>query len=319
MTDCEYISMVKSTIVRSQKPLRLLPIIRAGNRALSALAPRLAALRAERMFLTPRRTRQPAGERALIASAQARTVPIGDGSHVETWTWGSGPRVLLVHGWGGRGAQLGAFVEPLVARGFSVVAFDAPGHGASEAGLVTIPQMVAAVGAVAAHHGPLGGLIAHSVGSVVAARAMFEGLETRRAVFIGPAADLVNPAVRFTDMLGFSRRVGQLMHERIARRIAMPWSAFSVPELAPALKAPLLVIHDRDDGEVPWQHGRVITHDWPGAQLLTTDGLGHRRILRDANVVSAAAAFISAAVEEGRAPGLPASRERRAPRPAAAV
>ena len=259
------------------------------------------------------------GERALIASAQARTVPIGDGAHVETWTWGSGPRVLLVHGWGGRGAQLGAFVEPLVARGFSVVAFDAPGHGASEVGLVTIPQMVAAVGAVAAHHGPLGGLIAHSVGSVVAARAMFEGLETRRAVFIGPAADLVNPAVRFTDMLGFSRRVGQLMHERIARRIAMPWSAFSVPELAPALKAPLLVIHDRDDGEVPWQHGRVITHDWPGAQLLTTDGLGHRRILRDANVVSAAAAFISAAVEEGRAPGLPAGRERRAPLPAAAV
>jgi len=265
MTDCEYISMVKSTIVRSQRPPWLLPIIRAGNRALSALAPRLAALRAERMFLTPPRTRRPAGERALIASAQARTMPIGDGSHVETWTWGSGPRVLLVHGWGGRGAQLGAFVEPLVARGFSVVAFDAPGHGASEAGLVTIPQMVAAVGAVAAHHGPLGGLIAHSVGSVVAARAMFEGLETRRAVFIGPAADLVNPAVRFTDMLGFSRRVGQLMHERIARRIAMPWSAFSVPELAPALKAPLLVIHDRDDGEVPWQHGRVITHDWPGA------------------------------------------------------
>ncbi len=279
MTDCEYISMVKSTIVRSQRPSRLLPIIRAGNRALSALAPRLAALRAERMFLTPPRARRPAGERALIASAQARTVPIGDGSHVETWTWGSGPRVLLVHGWGGRGAQLGAFVEPLVARGFSVVAFDAPGHGASEAGLVTIPQMVAAVGAVAAHHGPLGGLIAHSVGSVVAARAMFEG----------------------------------------ARRIAMPWSAFSLPELAPALKAPLLVIHDRDDGEVPWQHGRVITHDWPGAQLLTTDGLGHRRILRDANVVSAAAAFISAAVEEGRAPGLPAGRERRAPRPAAAV
>ncbi len=131
MTDCEYISMVKSTIVRSQRAPWLLPFIRAGNRALSALAPRLAALRAERMFLTPPRPRRPAGERALIAGAQARTVPIGDGSHVETWTWGNGPRVLLVHGWGGRGAQLGAFVEPLVSRGFSVVAFDAPGHGAS--------------------------------------------------------------------------------------------------------------------------------------------------------------------------------------------
>jgi pimeloyl-ACP methyl ester carboxylesterase len=316
MTDCEYISMTKSTIVRSQKGSWFLPIVRASNRALSALAPRLAGHLAERMFLTPPRPRRPAGERSLIASARARTVPIGDGSHVETWTWGDGPRVLLVHGWGGRGAQLGAFVEPLMSCGFSVVAFDAPGHGESKAGLVTIPQMVAAVGAVARHHGPLAGLIAHSVGSVVAARAMFEGLQTRRAVFIGPAADLVNPAVRFTDMLGFSRRVGQLMHERIARRIAMPWSAFSVSELASALKAPLLVIHDSGDAEVPWQHGRGIAHDWPGAQLLTTDGLGHRRILRDASVVSAAAAFITAASEEGRAPDIPAGRERRAPLPA---
>lgn len=317
MTDCEYVSMVKSTIVRSQRASWFLPIIRAGNRALSALAPGLAGRQAEHMFLTPPRPRRPVGERALITSAHARTVPIGDASHVETWTWGNGPRVLLVHGWGGRGTQLGAFVEPLVSRGFSVVAFDAPGHGESESGLVTIPQMVAAVGAVARHFGPLGGLIAHSVGGVVAARAMFEGLETRRAVFIGPAADLVNPAVRFTDMLGFSRRVGQLMRERIARRIAMPWSAFSVSELAPALKAPLLVIHDSGDAEVPWQHGRAVAHDWPGAQLLTTDGLGHRRILRDANVVSAAAAFITAASEEGRTPDIPTGRERRAPLPAA--
>jgi len=33
MTDCEYISMVKSTIVRSERASWLLPIIRAGNRA----------------------------------------------------------------------------------------------------------------------------------------------------------------------------------------------------------------------------------------------------------------------------------------------
>jgi len=143
MTDCEYISMMKSTIVRSQKGSWFLPIVRASNRALSSLAPRLASHLAERMFLTPPRPRRPAGERTLIASAHARTVPIGAGSHVQTWTWGKGPRVLLVHGWGGRGSQLGAFVEPLVSCGFSVVAFDAPGHGESGTGLVTIPQMVA--------------------------------------------------------------------------------------------------------------------------------------------------------------------------------
>ncbi len=33
---------------------------------------------------------------------------------------------------------------------------------------------------------------------------------------------------------------------------------------------------------------------WPGAQLVTTDGLGHRRILRDPVVVAGATSFIAA-------------------------
>ncbi|MBI4636104.1 MAG: alpha/beta hydrolase [Candidatus Rokubacteria bacterium] len=300
MTDAEYVSTMKSTIVRSYKEPRLLPLVRAGNRTLGALAPGLAARLAERLFLAPPRHRRPQAEIALLASARARPMRLGD-SRIETWKWGAGPRVLLVHGWGGRGGQLGAFIEPLVARGFSVVTFDAPGHGASPGVLATIPQMVAAVRAVAAQQrGPVSGLIAHSVGGVVAARALYEGLVAAAAVFLGTPADLVGPAARFTETLGFSRRVGELMRERIERRVGMPWSAFRVPELAPSLGVPLLAVHDRGDGEVPWQHSRIIARDWPGAELLTTDGLGHRRILRDPDVIGAAVAFIAARVAERR-------------------
>src|SRR2546422_6504876 len=164
MTDADYIAMEKSTIVRSGRRARLLPLARQGNRALSALAPALAARLAERLFLTPPLTRRPAAEIDLLATARARPMHVG-ARRIETWVWGSGPRVLLVHGWGGRGAQLGALVGPLVARGFSVVTFDAPGHGASDSGLVTIPEMIGAIRAVAASRGPLAGLIAHSVGA----------------------------------------------------------------------------------------------------------------------------------------------------------
>ena len=84
------------------------------------------------------------------------------------------------------------------------------------------------------------------------------------------------------------------MRRRIESRVGRSWSAFDVAALAPSLAAPLLVIHDRDDGEVPWQHGLAITRAWRGAGLLTTDGLGHRRILRDPDVVAAAVAFVAA-------------------------
>jgi pimeloyl-ACP methyl ester carboxylesterase len=299
MTDAEYVAIEKSTIVRSKRAPRTLPLLRAGSRALSAVAPSLAAAVAERLFLTPPRAHWPAAEIAMLATGRARPLRVGR-HHLDVWLWGSGPTVLLVHGWGGRGAQLAPFVEPLVARGFSVVTFDAPGHGPTGSGMVTIPEMVDATRAVAASRGPLAGLIAHSVGATVAARALYEGLDAGAAVFVGPAADLAGPATRFTSTLGFPPRVGEAMRRRIEARVGRPLSAFDVTELAPALRAPLLVIHDRGDAEISWQHGRVIARAWRGAALLLTDGLGHRRILRDPDVVAAAVAFLAARTEERR-------------------
>jgi pimeloyl-ACP methyl ester carboxylesterase len=297
MTDAEYIAMEKSTIVRSSGSSRLLPLVRAGNRALSALAPGRATQLAERLFLTPPRGRRPGAEIDLLATARARPMRVG-ARRVETWVWGRGPSVLLVHGWGGRGAQLGAYVGPLVARGFSVVTFDAPGHGASDSGIVTIPEVTEAIRAVAASRRRFAGLIAHSIGATAAVRAVSDGLEAGAVVLVSPAADLRDPAVRFTERLGFSRAVRERMQSRIEARVGRSWSAFDVARLAPTLAMPLLVIHDRGDSEIPWQHGMAITRAWPGAELLMTEGLGHRRILRDPDVVAATVAFMAARTAE---------------------
>lgn len=312
MTDSEYILLEKSTNVRSHRMPRWLPLARAGNRALSVAAPALAARLAERLFLTPPRARRRAGELGLLATASARPMRVG-GRRIETWTWGSGPAVLLVHGWGGRGAQLGAFVEPLVSRGFSVVTFDAPGHGAADGGRVTIPEMAAALGEVAGSRGRLAGLVAHSAGAVTATRALHAGLDVAAAVYIAPAADLVGAAVRFTETLGFSRAVRERLQASIARRLGLPWSAFDVTAMARVLDTPLLVVHDRGDAEVPWQHGTAIARAWRGSSLLMTDGLGHRRILRAPDVVAAAVRFVARYTAERRTPAADADVVESAP------
>src|SRR5688572_16391660 len=131
-----------STIVRIKKsgpkavPYQL-RAVRAGLAALSPHAPALAARWAEGMFLTARRRKRPAWEEKALEGASRGSVRYEDGI-LPTWTWSpSGasartedpPTILLVHGWEGRGAQLAAFIEPLVAKGFRVVTFDAPGHG----------------------------------------------------------------------------------------------------------------------------------------------------------------------------------------------
>ena len=311
MTDADYLAMEKSTIVRSSRPSPLLPLIRTGNRALSALAPALAARLAGRLFTTPPRAKRPHAEIALLATARAR--PMSVGAHrIETWVWGAGPSVLLVHGWGGRGAQLGSLVGPLVARGFSVVTFDAPAHGASEPGTVTIPDITATIRAVAQSRGPLAAIVAHSVGATAAVRALWEGLETSAVVLVGPAADLVTPALRFSETFGFSRDVRERMQRRIEARVRRPWSAFDALALAPGLTTPLLVIHDRGDAEIPWQHGASIARAWRGGEMLMTEGLGHRRILRHPDVVAAAVAFVAArSAERGIAAAVDADPQAR--------
>ena len=102
-------SPINSTTVRAnpQAPWYL----RAGMRGLGAVAPGLASAWGERIFLTAPRHRPPEREVATLASAREGEV-LSEGQRLLTWTWGSGPNILLVHGWGGRGGQLHAFVAP---------------------------------------------------------------------------------------------------------------------------------------------------------------------------------------------------------------
>jgi predicted alpha/beta hydrolase family esterase len=297
MRDAEFIDLNKSTIVRSRDRRAALPL-RAAFAALSRLAPALAARQAERLFLTPPRHPRPAAEVAALAAARTATLDVGP-HRIPIWQWGQGPAVLLVHGWGGRGGQLAPLVPPLVARGLSAVAFDGPGHGEAPRTLVTLPLMAAAVRAVAGVHRPVA-LVAHSVGAPVAARALAGGLAVEAAVFIGGPAEMVTPSEVFAEALGLSPRVRALMQERVERRVGAPWSAFEVGRLVPVPAPALLVVHDRADAEVPWQHGQAIARDWPGAALHWTEGLGHRRILRDAGVGAEVAAFLTAHLARAR-------------------
>jgi pimeloyl-ACP methyl ester carboxylesterase len=56
---------------------------------------------------------------------------------------------------------------------------------------------------------------------------------------------------------------------------------------------PTLVVHDRNDREVGFDQGQAIAEAWPRARLLATEGLGHRRLLRDPAVIGAVTAFVT--------------------------
>ena len=216
-----------------------------------------------------------------------------DGGTVATWTWGQGPSVLLAHGWGSRGARMRSFVEPLVASGRSVVAFDAPGHGESSGRTSSLPQFALAIRAVAEAAGGIEAAVAHSMGCPSVAFAMTRGLSLRRAVFLAPAANPGAYTERFARTLAIPAPVIEAMKSRFAKRYDLRWEELDLPRAAGGFTADLLVIHDRDDVEVPLANGEAVAKAWPGARLVTTEGLGHTRIVHDPAVVRRAVAFVT--------------------------
>lgn len=277
------------TTVRTDVALRG---ARAALGALQAVAPPLAARLAARAFMTPPRS----GEAAAPWAAPARASPFAfeaGGELLRGVRLGRGPAVLLVHGWGGRGSQLAAFAPPLLEAGCSVVAFDGPAHGASTGSTTNLPEMASAVLAVAERFRARAA-IAHSFGGAAVALALHRGLALDAAVLVGSPstpAEFLDP---FCARLGLRDETREALRERIERRVGLRMAELDVPRLAARLEAPALVVHDRADAEVPWSDGAAIAAAWPGARLRSTEGLGHRRILRDAGVVAEATAFVLA-------------------------
>lgn len=278
---------LKSTSVRA---------LRALLAVLERTAPSLGARVVERFWFTvppprPVKSDRPAGGTRFEVVVGGRTA--------RGHRWGMSERtVYLVHGWGGSAAQLDAFVEPLLAAGFGVVSYDALSHSTSDPGpsgprRSTALEQLDVLRAVVAAHGPASGIVAHSLGSMVAAIAMREGVVPRRAVYVAPMTDAASYTLMFTRMLGAGERTWASFIARLERRFDLSLAYFDVPAIATELPTPpLLVVHDRDDQETNWETSRALADTWPDARLITTRGLGHNRILADSEVVAMTVSFI---------------------------
>lgn len=289
----------KSTIVRP--PIPRLRALRVAFAASERAAPWLGGRWAARLWCTlPSAGGNRGDDRPELPSVRHRvTTPAGPRLVAESWGPPDAAPVYLVHGWGGWRGQLGAFVRPLVAAGHRVVAFDAPSHGESDAGALgpgrgTAMELTDALTAVVAEHGAPAGIVAHSLGGVTTALALADGLSTPKLVLVAPAVDPFTRMDDFAAALGFGPRVRRSLVRHLERQVRRPMSDFVIANLMERIDCPpLLVVHDVADKEAPFADGELLAKTWPDAWFVATEGLGHRRILRDAEVVATVARFLA--------------------------
>jgi pimeloyl-ACP methyl ester carboxylesterase len=297
------VSPQKSTIGRLIQTIQL-TATRAAFGTLERFAPELGARWATRLWLTVPHFN--GRTRPDIPPGAPFTITVKN-RKIRGTTWGAGPTVYLVHGWGGASSQLLPFVTPLVSEGHRVVTFDAFSHGASDPGELgprrtTIPEMARALTAVVREHGQPHAVIAHSAGASSTFYALRGGLRPARLVFLAPMTQPTELTMVFAATFGFGERIRTRMTERVGHTAGAPWDDFDMPTLVGRITAPpLLTVHDPADRETRYADSVALAKAWPAAELRTVKDLGHWRILRDPDTTAKAVEFVKSTTAELKA------------------
>ena len=278
------------------------PGIRAFRMALTAaerIAPAVAVRLATRLFLTPLPPKWLHRRSAWRAAWRRESWAFEDAS-VTVYSPPAAPHapvVLLVHGWGGHAGQMLALAESVAARGFRPVLIEMPGHGASRGATSTLPQFARAIEYVAARLQQQGfelrALVAHSLGASAGAFAAARGLPVQRLVLLAPAASPPEYTRLFAQVFGLSEATRAAMQRRIEAREGILMPQFEAGAVGLRVRVPTLVVHDRGDSINTFRDGQAYAHAIRGSRFVASEGLGHRKILKDAQVLGEVAIFVA--------------------------
>lgn len=296
-----------------------LSLVRAGFRLGEHLAPHVTGMAGQRVwFRVPPAPPQARRDRGTPLGTPLELA--GDGPRLNVLGWGRGPVVLLVHGWSGWWQQLSVYVEPLVAAGFRVVTWDAPSHGDSAPGRYgrhysSIADLVDGVRMVSAGVGEVHGVVAHSAGAMAACVGIATGdVSPARVVLVSPSVSGADHISYLTGRLGWGPRTARLAQAYADRRHGIRMADYEVPGLLAASGLPLppvWMVHDQNDEEVPVDSAQRLARNWPGAEIVTTSGLGHYKVLWAPETVHRAVGFLTNGDTEPSRDALPVQGSRR--------
>lgn len=249
--------------------------IRGFNASVGLVAPHALASKLRRDFMTPRETLPRDWELPLLGLSERVTLRFG----LSALRWGSGPTVLLMHGWEGRPTQFAALIKALVKAGYGVVALDAPAHGRSPGQEATVVHFAHALLEAANELPPLKAVIGHSMGGASVLLATQLGLRAEAVVSIAAPSRILTMLRRFASYMGLPAQARAHFVRLIEEKAGMPAGKLDVAQYQ--LDYPGLVVHAADDPVVPFSEAELIHQAWFDSRLLRLEEGGHHRVLAD--------------------------------------
>ncbi|MBP6424448.1 MAG: alpha/beta hydrolase [Flavobacterium sp.] len=275
---------------KKNKKLDPLPIpkfiIKTGQ-FLNLFSAKAVVLYAAKLFTTPIKHRIPKRELEMDTNSIQQLISVPSiNKSIMVYEYGkSDKKVLLVHGWSGRGTQLFKIADALLKEGYATVSFDAPAHGKSPGNSSIMLEFIASVFELEKQFGPFEMAIGHSLGGMAVLNAVKSGFHTDKIVVIG-SGDIVQDIIDdFIKKLQLKPEISIKLRDHFENKYDEAMDNYSAFKAAEAIEKPILVVHDENDYEVPVKAGINIHQHVKNGDLLLTQGLGHRKILGDTNVI----------------------------------
>ena len=285
-------------LLKNNKPLipsLVIPkLVRYFAKFLEVISTRLASMFGIRLFVTPVNFPLPKREQYMLKSAQKKRLLINDiNKEIEILSYGySKKKILLVHGSSGRSTQLFAFADKLLENGYMVISFDGPAHGKSTGRTTMMPEFLKTIEKINTTFGPFEAAIGHSFGAISLYNAASNFLTIKALIAIGSGDKISNIISNFAKNLYLKEKSARKIQSGLEKKWMIHMDDFASSTVAKNIKIPVLVIHDKNDGDVPVSCAYRIRQNLEKGRLLITNGLGHTKILRNKEVVNKSVEFI---------------------------
>lgn len=260
------------------------------------ISPELGMRAAAYIFSKPLKFKLPEKELKALAYCQQILVAVPEiNETIMCFEWkNKGEKVLLAHGWSGRGTQLYAIAENLYKKGYHVVSFDAPAHGKSTGKATNMLQWVATIKMLNIHYRGFDIFIGHSLGGMAILKFCEQPTNAKKIITIG-SGDLMRTIFdNFINAIGLNFKTSERMKTYFQDKYKVKINEYDASYVVKKQQTPTLIIHDEDDRDININCALNIHKHHPNSTLMTTSGLGHRRILRDEKVVHKIISFIQA-------------------------
>ena len=269
---------------RKRRGSRRVAKLRAVGKHINEIAeldPGVAAKLLMRSFIYPQRAEAPAATADCLDEAEQLDLPFKKKT-LRAYRWagdGSGPTVALFHDWEHEASHWCPYLGPLVDRGCTVVAFDAPASGRSPGKKLSLRGYINAIHNFRALTGPWHACVGHGMGAAALLQATAQVPADQRPLRIatlGCNADSREIFERRIGNLNVDEAVRYKFWKKLGATPSIPLDSFdNVMAVERLGDVEGLIVHDRTDARYPFADAQRLREAWPGADLLELDGFGH--------------------------------------------